>query len=91
MKLRIKNLGISILIALLIFLPFVISISVKNANRAQQQLQAEEISALVTKLRGYYSENIIGRIKQAEGVVTPHEDFRSIEGCLLYTSDAADE
>ena len=80
MKLRIKNLGISILIALLIFLPFVISISVKNANRAQQQLQAEEISALVTKLRGYYSENIIGRIKQANGAVTPHEDFRSIEG-----------
>ncbi|MEB3352727.1 MAG: DUF3365 domain-containing protein [Cyanobacteriota bacterium] len=69
-----------LLLASLLLLPVVMFQAVSGATVAQMELQADEISTLVTSIRAYYADNVIARLQAADGKAVYTEDYRNVHG-----------
>lgn len=76
-----KELFVGIGFALsLVSLPFVILLTMREANNADILKQSREVSSAISDIRNYYSANIIDRIQKADGNALPTTQFRDIKG-----------
>ncbi|MBD2423368.1 DUF3365 domain-containing protein [Cyanobium sp. FACHB-13342] len=69
-----------LLIVCLIGLPFVMASSLSAATVKQMELQADEISTLATGIRGYYADNVVARLQEANGQAVFTENYRDVHG-----------
>ncbi|MFM7362581.1 MAG: PAS domain-containing protein, partial [Cyanobium sp.] len=54
--------------------------AISRATVAQMEMQAEEISSLVTDIRAYYADNVISRLQAADGKAVYSEKYRDVHG-----------
>lgn len=64
----------------LLLLPLIILLTLREANDVEMKKHSREISAAVTDIRSYYSENIIERLQKSDGKAIPSTQFRDVKG-----------
>lgn len=67
-------------IVALITLPLVVLMTIREANRLQMHKHTEEISAAITNLRSYYSQNIVKKLQESNGQAIFTENYKNIHG-----------
>jgi adenylate cyclase len=58
---------ISLVILLLIGLPLVVWLDLKNLTEANLRRQAGDLNSVVSSVRNYYATNVVGRILSSPG------------------------
>lgn len=78
-----ERIAIVTLVLLLIGLPLAVWTDTKNLTAAALQRQATDVNKVITNIRGYYSNNIVGRVqaKQGNGIQLSH-NYEAIPGAI---------
>ena len=68
------------LIIVLVTLPLIVLMTIREANRTQIYKQTVEISAAISSLRTYYSENIVKKLQESNGQAVFTEKYKNVHG-----------
>ena len=74
------NLVLGLFLLCLLLLPVVLLGTLSRMDQSQMELQAKEISILVTDIRRYYSDNVVQRIQESDGKAVLTDRYREIHG-----------
>src|SRR5690349_20582544 len=63
---------VALVLAMLAGLPLAVWLDISELSKVSLQRQAEDLSSVITGIRGYYASNVVGRIlsEQAKGTGT---------------------
>ncbi len=64
----------------LTMLPVAVWLDLRDLSKASLNRQAVELNDMMTKIRSYYSSNVVSRILASNGVVTPSHNYREVDG-----------
>src|SRR6185369_7118984 len=73
---------ISLVILLLIGLPLVVWLDLKNLTEANLRRQAGDLNSVVSSVRNYYASNVVGRILASPGSAQVAHNYESISGAI---------
>jgi adenylate cyclase len=71
-----------IVVALLAGLPLSVWLDLRNLSETALRRQSEDVTALITAMRGYYATNVVGRILAAPGHVDIVHNYETIPGAI---------
>jgi PAS domain S-box-containing protein len=74
------NVVLGLFLLCLLLLPVVLLGTLGRMDKSQMELQAREISTLVTDIRRYYSDNVVQRIQESDGKAVLTDRYREIHG-----------
>ena len=66
----------------LIGLPIAVWLDLRDLSERMLRAQASEISRIIDEMRGFYGSDVVGRVLQADGVVTTTHNYRDIPGAI---------
>jgi adenylate cyclase len=66
----------------LIGLPIAVWLDLRDLSERMLRAQASEISRIIDDMRGFYGSDVVGRVLQADGVVTTTHNYRDIPGAI---------
>ena len=64
----------------LILLPVAVWLDLQSLSNVSLSRQANDLNTMISEIRGYYSRNVIGRVKANEGKATPAHNYADIDG-----------
>ncbi|MER9791286.1 adenylate/guanylate cyclase domain-containing protein [Mesorhizobium sp. M0213] len=66
----------------LIGLPVAAWLDLRDLSERMLRRQASEISRIIDEMRGFYGSDVVGRVLQADGVVTATHNYRDVPGAI---------
>ncbi len=66
----------------LIGLPIAVWLDLRDLSERMLRAQASEISRIIDEMRGFYGSDVVGRVLQADGVVTTTHNYRDVPGAI---------
>ncbi|MER9228563.1 adenylate/guanylate cyclase domain-containing protein [Mesorhizobium sp. M0664] len=66
----------------LVGLPVAAWLDLRDLSERMLRRQASEISRIIDEMRGFYGSDVVGRVLQANGVVTATHNYRDVPGAI---------
>jgi class 3 adenylate cyclase len=71
-----------LVLGLLAGLPIAVWLDLRDLSEASLQRQARDLNSIVTSVRGYYANNVVGRVLAAPGGVQVVHNYEAIPGAI---------
>jgi signal transduction histidine kinase len=81
-SLRYRSFTLAIVFALLTGLPVAAWLDLSNLSDAALRRQADDLNSVITSMRGYYANNVVGRILASPGPTQVAHNYASIPGAI---------
>jgi adenylate cyclase len=71
-----------LVLAMLAGLPLAVWLDIRNLSRMALERQAQDLSSVITSIRGYYAQNVVARVLSAPDKVQAAHNYEAIPGAI---------
>ncbi len=66
----------------LLALPFTLWMDLKTLSERNLERQATSLNSIITAVRGYYAQNVVGRVLSTDGQTSPLHNYHEVPGAI---------